>query len=101
MILKAFSILDTKVGTFSRPFFFGHIGECMRMCLDAGRDMGSHIGRHPFDFVLYEIGTFDDNLGVMSAAPSVAHVVIGDLVMRHRQPPLPGMMADPDHPVNA
>lgn len=63
MILNVYSLLDTKVSTFSSPFFFHHNGAAIRMCMDAGADLTTHVGRHPADFTLFLLGQFDDQLG--------------------------------------
>ena len=63
MKLKAFALLDAKVGAFAAPFFFPHVGYAARACADLGADLSTTVGRHPADFVLYEIGEFDDQTG--------------------------------------
>lgn len=65
MILKAFSLLDTKTGMFNTPFFMAHTGQAIRACMDLGADLSTTVGRHPADFALCEIGTFDDQAGVL------------------------------------
>jgi len=67
MILKAFCLLDTKVSAFATPFFMPHIGNAVRACAELGQDMTTTVGRHPADFHLYEIGTYDDQTGLMEA----------------------------------
>lgn len=63
MILKAFSLLDTKVGMFSAPFFLAHTGQAIRAVMDLGADQNTTVGRHPSDFCLCEVGFFDDQSG--------------------------------------
>lgn len=63
MILKAFSLLDTKTGMFNTPFFMAHTGQAIRACIDIGQDPNTTVGRHPADFSLVEIGHFDDQTG--------------------------------------
>lgn len=67
MILKAFALLDTKVSAFHTPFFMAHVGHAIRACGELGADLSTTIGRHPADFHLYEIGSFDDATGRFSA----------------------------------
>lgn len=64
MILKMFSIYDTKTGMFHTPFFAPHTGIAIRMMSDLGQDLSTVIGRHPHDFTLYELGGFDDATAV-------------------------------------
>lgn len=80
MITKAFCLLDTKTGAFGVPFFMHHVAQAIRACVDLGMDLNTTVGRHPADFVLCEIGTFDDQAGVLgSAAPVQIGVVVGFL----------------------
>lgn len=63
MILRCFSILDTKTGMFNVPFFFSHQGQAIRACMDIGRDLSTTIGRYPSDFALFDLGSFNDQNG--------------------------------------
>lgn len=63
MLLKAFSILDTKADSFSAPFFLSTTGQAVRAFKDLANDGQSTINRHPSDYRLFCIGTFDDQLG--------------------------------------
>lgn len=67
MIIKAFSLLDMKTGMFNTPFFMAHTGQAIRACMDLGQDMNTTVGRHPADFMLCEVGTFDDQTGQLLA----------------------------------
>lgn len=61
MILQAYSVLDAKTGVFSPPFFTHHPANAIRMITDVASDLSTLIGRHPADYVLYQIGTWDDS----------------------------------------
>lgn len=63
MILKAYSFLDTKVGIHSAPFFMQHDQLAIRAAIGVGLDPATQVGRFPTDFVLLQIGEFDDNIG--------------------------------------
>lgn len=65
MILKAFSLMDSKVQAFHAPFFMSHVGHAIRACAELAMDRNTTVGRHPADFILYEVGTFDDQTGVL------------------------------------
>lgn len=69
MILKAFCLLDTKTGAFGTPFFMHHAAAAIRACVDLGGDLSTTVGRHPADYALVEVGTFDDSTGVLHAIP--------------------------------
>lgn len=60
MLLRAFTIFDTKTETFSQPFFAVNRGAAIRMFQDTVNDPSTMFNRHPEDYHLFEIGEFDD-----------------------------------------
>lgn len=68
MVLKAFSIFDIKAEVFSPPFFMTTHGEAIRAFKDLANDPNTTVGRHPSDFRLMCIGTFDNCSGKFEAA---------------------------------
>lgn len=87
MIYKAYTIHDRKALTYSPPFFQLQDGQAVRMLQDLVGDTGTQIGRHPADFVLYRIGTYDDSNGGMSA--TVLEHVVDAIALVPRPTPLP------------
>lgn len=70
MIYVACSVRDLKAEVFARPFFVGRAGEAMRSFQDEviqGDVSQSLIAKHPSDFELWELGTFDDETGIFTA----------------------------------
>lgn len=59
--MKVFSVYDSKVETYSTPFFLRSKGEAMRTWVDIANDKSSDIGKHPEDYTLFEIGEWDQN----------------------------------------
>jgi len=59
-----FSAYDAKIKTFNLPFYQQHVGQAMRMWQDATNNSETTVSRHPSDFVLYQIATFDDETGL-------------------------------------
>lgn len=66
MILKAFCLLDAKTGFYNVPWFQSHVGQAFRTVVDLASDPSTLVGRHPADFILCEIGTFDDQVGALT-----------------------------------
>ncbi|AXH73210.1 MAG: nonstructural protein [Microviridae sp.] len=60
MILHVYSIFDMKASYFSAPFFMAHDALAMRAASDLAQDTSSAPGRHPADFALMKLGSFDD-----------------------------------------
>ncbi len=65
MKLNIYSIFDQASGLYSRPFFTQSDPEAMRSFTDIATDADHPIGKHPEDYSLYRLGTFDDNKGNM------------------------------------
>lgn len=63
MILKSFSLFDLKANAYSTPFFFNHQGQAIRAVMDMLSSADSVPARHPQDFQLWELGTWDDQTG--------------------------------------
>lgn len=60
MKLLAFSIYDEKVQGFNPPFFCQAVGQAPRSMDDLVNDPQTVISRHPEDYSLYHVGSFDD-----------------------------------------
>lgn len=60
MIQSAYSIFDIKSRAYGLPFFAVNDATAKRIVSDAAQDMNTSLGRHPADFILYRIGTFDN-----------------------------------------
>lgn len=64
MIQKVFGVRDAKALAFLQPFFSVSVGAAIRAFSDAvNEDVKSPLGKHPEDYVLYELASFDDNTG--------------------------------------
>lgn len=66
MILKVFAVFDGKIGAFMRPFFDAHTGSALRSFEEACKEPSSPFAKFSSDFVLYEIGAFDDEKGILT-----------------------------------
>lgn len=60
MIVKVFSLYDSKAKMFGPPFFMQTRGMAVRALSDLVKDSQSMVCRHPDDFVMYQIGEFND-----------------------------------------
>lgn len=84
MRFKAFCLYDNKTAHYHPPFFMHHLGAAVRACCELGTDLNTQVGRYPHDFVLVEIGEYDDQAGVLLAAPQIVHASVGQLVDKMR-----------------
>ncbi len=68
MKLKIYTIYDTASGTYMRPFFLLSDGQATRIFNDMVADVNHDVGKHPEDYSLHRIGTFDDNKAELEPA---------------------------------
>jgi len=86
---RVFAAQDAKVKIFLPPFFTPHLGQAMRMWEDCVNDAQTMVARHPADFVLYELGTFDDDTGILTALSPIVRIASALEVVKKPQEPLP------------
>lgn len=60
MKYNVFSCFDSKAGYYSKPMFCKSKGEAIRSFSDEANNRESYLYLHSEDFVLFELGTFDD-----------------------------------------
>lgn len=65
MTYRVFSVLDAKTGVFMRPFFDQHLQQALRSWKEACNQAESPFCKYPTDFVLYEVGSFNDEQGLL------------------------------------
>lgn len=65
MICNMYAIFDTKADMYNQPFMFTTNGQAIRAFSDLACDTNSFISKHPDDYRLYRIGTFDDATGLL------------------------------------
>ena len=66
MKLNAYCVYDSKSLSYGMPMFINAVGAAIRAFTDVANEEGSAICKHPSDYVLYEIGYFDDSTGVFT-----------------------------------
>lgn len=63
MVKNLYSVLDSKSQAFGNPFTSVNHNTAIRDFSTAANDSNTLIGKHPTDFILYCIGSFDDFTG--------------------------------------
>lgn len=93
MKVPMFSLLDVKSGIFNTPFFMVHPAQAMRACVDLASDLNTTVGRHPADYALLMLGTFDDQTASveLEAKPIHLGLVVNMLPPRPENHSLPGI----------
>lgn len=87
---KVCVVFDSKVEAYGTPMFFRSTGEALRSFTDEANKAPSEsaVASHPEDYTMFEIGTWDDRLGVVQlyeARKSLANAI--DL-RRDLEPPV-------------
>ena len=60
MIYKIYSVYDSKAEAYMQPSFMSAKGAALRSFTDAVNDSSHIFGKHPEDYSLFELGSFDD-----------------------------------------
>lgn len=66
MKLNVYSIYDTKANAYAQPFYSQTDGSAIRAFSDHANEKGTPANKHPDDYILFRIGTYDDETGVIS-----------------------------------
>lgn len=91
MNVEMFTIYDTKVLVFSAPFFAANIGTAIRIVQDTLRDRDTALARHPNDFVLYCLGSFNSQTGELTPRKPENLGVIATFLPTETQPLFTGV----------
>lgn len=92
MLLSVFAIFDTTVKAWMRPLYARNAQEMLRQFSEAVEDPQSQLSRHPADFTLFQLGTFDDNEGTFEIFPAPVRLAMAqDFV---KKPALPSLVSD-------
>jgi len=75
MILKIFSIYDSKAEAFIQPFFSQATGAAIRSFESAANEESSDFHKYGADYTLFELGSFNQSTGEMIALD--AHINLG------------------------
>lgn len=70
MELKIYAIKDIKADSFLQPMYFRRSEEAVRSFGEACNDPSSTFYKYAEDYVLYELGTFNDDTGLFQSYPS-------------------------------
>lgn len=73
MKLVIASVFDTASQAFMRPMFVPHVGQASRSFADeVNRPAQDNVMfNHPEDFILFQLGTFDEESGAFECGPPI------------------------------
>lgn len=61
MLFGVFAIYDSAISTWRPPVYARNKGEILRLFVDSVNNPQTDYGKHPADYTLFELGTFDDD----------------------------------------
>lgn len=67
MIHQMVAVFDVKTGSYARPIAVPADGAAVRSFQDAVNDAGTEYNKHPEDYAMFNIGTYDDISGEIIA----------------------------------
>lgn len=62
-VLSVFAIFDQKANNFMSPTYFNYKGQASRWFEDILKERDLPFSKHPEDYALYHLGTFDQYTG--------------------------------------
>ncbi len=80
MLMLMYVVRDSASGVYDRPMVARSEGEMLRGFADIANDKNHPVGKHPEHYSLWNVGTYQDNTGMVEGQEPI-HVVNGiDLV---------------------
>ncbi len=74
---QIFSVYDAKAQAYITPFFLPTVGMAVRAMADCLADPNHSFSRHPEDYTLFHLGTFEDMDGILEAKErTVVHSLV-------------------------
>lgn len=83
MLYSVFAVYDTGIQTWMPPIYARNKGEMLRQFVDAVNNPESKIAKYPADFVLFELGTWNDESADFSLLASPVKMGIAIEFMKH------------------
>lgn len=70
------AVRDRQLNAFMRPFTAASPGQAIRAFRDEINTPGSELNRHPEDYELYQLATYDEHTGVIEGLADHAQLAI-------------------------
>lgn len=70
MLHRIVSIYDLKAQVYSKPIFVPNTGSAIRAWGDAinAKDSPNEYTRHPEDYIMFDLGEYDDTTGAINSS---------------------------------
>ena len=63
MLVPYFAVYDSAIKAYMSPFAAKSVGDALRMFTDAANSPDTQLSRHPADFTLFHVASYDDETG--------------------------------------
>jgi len=81
MITKMYCVFDKKAKIYNPPVFLHNTAVACRAFGELANNPDHQYGKHPGDYELWEVGTYDDGCGLTCPLEDKTHVIdFADLV---------------------
>lgn len=70
MVLKIFTVFDSKVGAYKQPLFMRSSGEALRSIMECVSDNNHPFSKYSEDYTLFELGEYDDDSAAFDLHPT-------------------------------
>lgn len=74
MLHRIYTIYDSKTEAYLQPFFLQTHGQAIRAITDCVNDRDHQFGKHPEDYTLFHLGSFEDRAAEWDLLPT-AHIL--------------------------
>lgn len=85
MILRVFSVFDSKANAYLAPFFFAFVGEAVRAFIDTARSPKSKFFTNGQDFTLFQLGHYDDSNATFDLLTAPESIGRADIMRRQHE----------------
>jgi len=67
--MNLYAIRDIKADAFASPFHIQNDGMAVRAASDVALDTNSLLNKHPSDYEVWFLGSFDESTGIITSSP--------------------------------
>lgn len=76
--MKIVAVYDQAIEAFGRPIFVRSLGEAERSFRDEINNADSPMYKHPEDYSLYSLGTFNEDTGTIDGLEKPQRILTGN-----------------------
>lgn len=74
MLIKIFTVYDSKIEAYLPPFYEQSTGAAVRAFAEASNEKDHQFNKYPADFTLFQIGTYEDSTALIESFTSFTNL---------------------------